>query len=140
MNLVERIKGFILRQEPGAQDRPRREAPLEPFKTVIKAKSSHGGFYEVAFTCNGDRLWLKCTCIAGKFSQFCKHKFQLLEGNAAWLYDPQSRSELAHIQSILPQTNFPLLLNYYKEALSQGDAQGIKETKAQLKMAMRQGA
>jgi hypothetical protein len=30
-------------------------------------------------------------------------------------------------------------LNYYKEALAQADPQAIKETKAQLKLAMRLG-
>ncbi|MFA4904445.1 MAG: hypothetical protein WC600_17060 [Desulfobaccales bacterium] len=139
MSILKKIKGFIFHQEP-LPERPAPRAPIEPFKTVIKAKSSSGGFYDVTFICKDDRLWLKCTCIAGKFSQFCKHKFQLLEGNEAWLYDSDCRSELAHIQAVLPQTNFPMLLDYYKETQKQNNPAAIKEAKIQLKLAMRQGA
>lgn len=137
MSLTERIKGFILRRESSLPERPAGRGTIEPFKITLQAKSSGRGTYQVTFTCQDNRLWLKCTCIAGKFSQFCKHKFQLLSGNEDWLYDPQQKEDLAKILAILPLTNFPLLLDQYHQASNEA---GLKEAKIQLKMAMRLGA
>lgn len=117
--------------------RPRPD--LAPFKTTLLAKSSGGGWYPVTFTWKDGRLRLKCGCVAGKFSQFCKHKFELLDGNPAWLYDPAHQADLAPILALVPHTGFSPLLARYKQAVARGDAPALKAIKIQLKLAMRLG-
>ena len=38
--------------------------------------------YEVTFQKAGNNLSAFCTCAAGQNGQYCKHRFQILEGNA----------------------------------------------------------
>ena len=112
---------------------------LKPFKITLLAKSSGSVGYPVIFTCKDNHLQIKCGCVAGKFSQFCKHKYQLLDGNKDYLQDQTHPDDLASILAILPHTDFPELLHQYKMALIQGDPASLKEAKTQLMMAMRLG-
>ncbi|CAN5913631.1 hypothetical protein BH11VER1_BH11VER1_28120 [soil metagenome] len=71
-------------------------------KTVILAKSSSGGSYDVSFETNGDALRVTCTCKAGLLQQLCKHKITLIKGDETMLFDGQQEKILRELQS-LPQ-------------------------------------
>jgi len=38
--------------------------------------------YETTFTKDGDRLTATCTCPAGEYGQYCKHRFTILKGDS----------------------------------------------------------
>ena len=46
--------------------------------------------YEVTFQKTGNNLSAFCTCAAGQNGQSCKHRFQILEGNAKGIVSKNS--------------------------------------------------
>jgi hypothetical protein len=66
----------------------------------LKAKSSSGSFYSVDFIKVEEGLSVHCECPAGEWGKFCKHKWQLLNGDEAMLFDSAQLSELQTINSI----------------------------------------
>lgn len=47
---------------------------------VVRGSSS--GTYEITFIKDGDSLTALCTCPAGQFGNFCKHRMAILDGNS----------------------------------------------------------
>jgi len=67
----------------------------------IKAKSSSGdGFYTVDFFVKEDVLSVLCDCPAGEWGKFCKHKWQLLNGDQDMLADPEQAEKLLPITEL----------------------------------------
>lgn len=69
--------------------------------TTIKAKSSSGDPYNVDFLVQNGRLFVHCNCKAGTFGQLCKHKTELVAGDASRLFDEFEREKLAKLASIV---------------------------------------
>jgi len=49
---------------------------------VFLVKGSSADPYEVTFIKDGDSLTAICTCPAGNYGNFCKHRISILDGNA----------------------------------------------------------
>lgn len=57
-----------------------RDNPLQQLIFLVKGSSPEP--YEVTFIKDGDSLTAICTCPAGTYSNFCKHRISILDGNA----------------------------------------------------------
>jgi len=68
---------------------------------VIKAKSSGENPYDVTFAVNKDVLTVDCSCKAGIFGTLCKHKTELMSGDAGRLYDPNDMDKLKAVSALL---------------------------------------
>lgn len=49
---------------------------------IFFVKGSSADPYEVTFIKDGDSLTALCTCPAGTYGNFCKHRISILDGNA----------------------------------------------------------
>lgn len=67
---------------------------------ILKAKSSSGASYDVVFRQVEEGLTVHCDCPAGEWGKFCKHKWQLLNGNEKMLFDLSQLSDLETISQI----------------------------------------
>ena len=78
--------------------------------------------YEVTFIKDGDSLTALCTCPAGQFGNFCKHRISILDGNAGaivsenadqvttivdWLQGTDVAAALADFREIEQRANVP---------------------------------
>ena len=50
---------------------------------VFDVKGSSKDPYEITFIKDGDSLTAICTCPAGTYGNFCKHRIAILDGNAS---------------------------------------------------------
>ena len=66
----------------------------------LKAKSSSGSFYNVDFNKGDEGLTVHCECPAGEWGKFCKHKWQLLNGDEKMLFDSSQLSQLVTINNL----------------------------------------
>ena len=57
-----------------------RDVPLH--QLVFPVKGSSNDPYEVTFIKDGASLTAICTCPAGTYGNFCKHRISILDGNA----------------------------------------------------------
>ncbi len=60
--------------------------------------------YEVTFQKAGDNLSAFCTCAAGQNGQYCKHRFQILEGNTEGIVSRNSE-QVPTVVAWLPGTD-----------------------------------
>lgn len=61
----------------------------------IQARSSDTKtMYNVDFIFDGGRMSVRCSCPAGTFGQFCKHKLAFLKGRDSYLADEEDRENL----------------------------------------------
>ena len=56
-------------------------------------KGSQGDHYQVNVTREGTNLFVSCNCRAGQFGKFCKHKWNVLRGEAELVSDNYSDME-----------------------------------------------
>lgn len=70
-------------------------------KITLQAKSSGDTPYAVDFLVESGKLTVDCGCKAGIFGQLCKHKTELLAGDASRLYDSEQAGDLKRIQDML---------------------------------------
>lgn len=78
---------FIRSQNP--RRATRRKTPDEgrfqpreqPMKIEFQVQGSASEPYNVVFEKHGDALLAYCTCPAGEFGTYCKHRFQILNGS-----------------------------------------------------------
>lgn len=49
---------------------------------TFQVKGSSAEPYDVTFIKDGDSLTALCTCPAGQFGNFCKHRIAILDGNS----------------------------------------------------------
>lgn len=66
----------------------------------LKANSSSGSFYNVEFREAEEGLSIHCDCPAGEWGKFCKHKWQLLNGDEDMLFDSSQLQQLAALHKI----------------------------------------
>lgn len=77
-----------------------------------KSRSNPDEPYEVRFSFDEDSATVFCDCPAGEWSKLCKHKVELVKGNAKMLHDESDAKVLAEIQSRLVETS---VLDYVME-------------------------
>ncbi|MGB5831086.1 MAG: hypothetical protein WBG92_03740 [Thiohalocapsa sp.] len=66
----------------------------------IRAKSSSEEPYLVEFILDGSQLTVFCDCRAGIYRKLCKHKTELLAGDAGRLFDESEQPVLEKIHAI----------------------------------------
>jgi len=70
----------LLRHSPSEADLTRvPEAELNELSFLVKGSAADP--YEVTFIKDGDSLTALCTCPAGQFGNFCKHRITILDGD-----------------------------------------------------------
>ena len=62
--------------------------------------------YSVDITINDNQMYVACSCPAGKFGKFCKHKIRLLQGDFDVLYDDDQCDDLSRIHEWIQQSDF----------------------------------
>jgi len=70
-------------------------------KLTILAKSSGTEPYTVEFLVDNNRLSVHCDCQAGRFGKNCKHKTELLAGDAARLFNESDVGKLGQLATIV---------------------------------------
>jgi len=68
---------------------------------VILAKSSGEVPYDVMFSVADNMLRVTCNCKAGIFGQLCKHKTELIAGDADRLHDPSETDKLNIVAALV---------------------------------------
>ena len=76
-------------------------------KTILKAKSSSGGAYDVEFQVTDGFVRVFCHCQAGVLRQMCKHKLALIKGEATMLFDETQAALLEGIRKGVVHTESP---------------------------------
>lgn len=79
---------------------------------IFSVAGSKGDIYNVSFVLNGNRIESKCTCVAGVNGLFCKHRFQLLNGDITNLKS-ENISDLEELHNELPNIKFGL--EYFRQ-------------------------
>ena len=89
---------------------------------VFVVKGSSSGTYEITFIKDGDSLTALCTCPAGQFGNFCKHRIAILDGKSesisgdnadqvptvtGWLVGTDVEAALAKLREAEKITAFP---------------------------------
>jgi len=95
----------------------------------LKAKSSSGGSYDVAFSNENGILAVSCSCKAGAYHKLCKHKTGLLNGDEAMLDNPNEVAALREIREWLSQSSYAGLLAEYESVKKQTEEMKKKETR-----------
>ncbi len=80
---------------------------------TLRSKSSSGDIpYNVYFKISSDgRLSVFCDCQAGEFGQFCKHKWQLLNGDEKMLVDSNQIDDLRLVHKLAIERGVGSLYN-----------------------------
>ena len=66
-------------------------------KLSIRARSSGDAPYQVDFLVEDNKLSVHCNCRAGIFGKLCKHKTELLAGDASRLFDESEAPKLVKL-------------------------------------------
>jgi uncharacterized Zn finger protein len=93
--------------------------------------------YEVTFIKDGDSLTAICTCPAGEFGNFCKHRISILDGNATAITS-ENADRASLVQEWLPGTDVEAALVELRdiEKTAKPDKQAIAAAKRKLARAM----
>lgn len=76
-------------------------------KLVFLVKSDSGSQpYSVDFTFKDNRMYVACSCPAGKFGKFCKHKIRLIQEDFGILHDDTQCDDLSQIHDWVQQSDF----------------------------------
>jgi uncharacterized Zn finger protein len=71
---------------------------------VFLVKGSSADPYEVTFIKDGSSLTAICTCPAGTYGNFCKHRISILDGDASSIASDNA-AQVTTVRSWLPGTD-----------------------------------
>ena len=71
---------------------------------TISVKGSSADPYEVTFIKDGDSLTALCSCPAGQYGNFCKHRIAILDGNSKAVVS-ENADQASTVLSWLPGTD-----------------------------------
>jgi uncharacterized Zn finger protein len=74
--------------------------------TFLVKSGSRSAPYSVYFTLENDRMYISCSCPAGRFGKFCKHRIALIQGNSDILYDDSQDEDLYQICDWIQKSEF----------------------------------
>ena len=98
-------------------------------------KGSSADPYELTFIKDGDSLTAICTCPAGTFGNFCKHRIAILDGDAKAVTSDNA-AEVATVVEWLPGTDVAAALAQLRAAEREGVKSAIANAKKKLARAM----
>lgn len=88
---------------------------------IFKVKGSSSDPYEVTFIKDGDSLTALCTCPAGTYGNFCKHRISILDGDGEAIVS-DNREQVSTIVEWLQGTDVAAALSEYREIENSEDA------------------
>jgi len=112
-----------------------RDNPLQQLIFLVKGSSADP--YEVTFIKDGDSLTAICTCPAGTYGNFCKHRISILDGNAKAITS-ENIDEAATIIDWLKGTDVEEALSEMRaaEKLADPEKKALNAAKRKLARAM----
>lgn len=104
---------------------------------VFLVKGSSPDPYEVTFIKDGDSLTAICTCPAGTYGNFCKHRISILDGKAKSI-SSDNADQVATVVGWLPGTDVEAALSELRDAERIGgtDKKALNDAKRKLARAM----
>jgi len=102
---------------------------------TIRVKGSSADPYETSFIKDGDSLTALCTCPAGSFGNFCKHRIAILDGKVAAVLEDDVR-KVPTVVEWLAGTDVAAALISLREAEASKDKDAIANAKRKLARAM----
>ncbi|MCP5149765.1 MAG: hypothetical protein H6982_03360 [Chromatiales bacterium] len=108
---------------------------------LLLSSSSRPEPYEVTVSVADDKLSLSCSCPAGEWGKFCKHKTAVVLGNVDALFDSRSAEGLKDAQRWIQRSPWPELLTEIAAAERQAAAATrlAKKTKEKAAKSMAEG-
>ncbi|MBU2678080.1 MAG: hypothetical protein KJP16_13465 [Gammaproteobacteria bacterium] len=88
---------------------------------IFEVKGSSSDPYEVTFIKDGDSLTALCTCPAGTYGNFCKHRISILDGDGEAIVS-DNREQVSTIVEWLQGTDVAAALSEYREIENSEDA------------------
>jgi hypothetical protein len=74
---------------------------MEVKAITLKARSSNGSPYDVAFSVEDSLLHVTCTCQAGASHMLCKHRTELIAGDRSRLYTNPSDADWVALRALV---------------------------------------
>ncbi len=87
---------------------------------IFLVKGSSAEPYEVTFIKDGSSLTAICTCPAGTYGNYCKHRISILDGNTDAI-SSDNVSQAATVVDWLPGTDVAAALSEMREAEEAAD-------------------
>jgi len=104
---------------------------------VFLVKGSSADAYEVTFIKDGASLTAICTCPAGTYGNFCKHRISILDGNPGSI-SSDNADQAATVVSWLPGTDVEAALLEMRaaEKIADPEKKALNAAKRKLARAM----
>ena len=104
---------------------------------VFLVQGSSADPYEVTFIKDGTSLTAICTCPAGTYGNFCKHRISILDGNTQMI-SSDNADQAATVVGWLPGTDVDAALSEMREAekIADPDKTALSAAKRKLARAM----
>ena len=104
---------------------------------IFLVKGSSADPYEVTFIKDGTSLTAICTCPAGTYGNFCKHRISILDGNTQMI-SSDNADQAATVVGWLPGTDVDAALSEMREAekIADPDKTALSAAKRKLARAM----
>ena len=106
---------------------------MEQLTLLVKGSSADP--YELTFIKDGDSLTALCTCPAGNFGNFCKHRIAILDGDAAAVLDNEG-DKVSKVIEWLAGTDVESALAGVREAAAGNSKTALADAKRKLARAM----
>lgn len=81
---------------------------------TISVKGSSADPYEVTFIKDGDSLTALCSCPAGQYGNFCKHRISILDGNSKAIVSDNA-DQVSTVLQWLQGTDVAAALSEFRE-------------------------
>lgn len=81
---------------------------------TVSVKGSSADPYEVTFIKDGDSLTALCTCPAGQYGNFCKHRISILDGNSKAIVSDNA-DQVSTVLEWLQGTDVAAALSEFRE-------------------------
>ena len=104
---------------------------------IFLVKGSSADPYEVTFIIDGTSLTALCTCPAGTYGNFCKHRISILDGNTEAI-SSDNADQAATVVGWLPGTDVEAALSEMRDAekMADPDKKTLNAAKRKLARAM----
>ena len=104
---------------------------------TFQVKGSSAEPYELTFIKDGDSLTALCTCPAGQYGNFCKHRIAILDGNSKAIVS-DNLDQVTTVVSWLQGTDVAAALTEFRviEASNESSKNALMAAKRKLAKAM----
>ena len=107
---------------------------MNPMELIFRVQGSSADPYEVTFIKDGDSLTALCTCPAGQYGNFCKHRIAILEGGCKAIVSDNT-GQVATISDWLQGTDVAAALADFREIEARANVPKDEVTAAKRRLA-----